>query len=68
MNIVLSGPRTQGSRAEMASLTATSPEDENALRILYELFHKIGSTEVLVSLSESTITEEKIKHISLLFE
>jgi hypothetical protein len=68
MKIISGGPRSKVSSKEIVSFTASTQEDKQALRTLYDLLHKFGSTEILVSLAESKMIEDTIEHISLVFE
>lgn len=68
MIISSDGPQSKGNRAEMVRFTATTAEDEKSLRELYELLHKFERTEILVSLGESTLENDKVKRISLVVE
>ena len=68
MKIIPSGPRSKTSRTEVVSVTATTPEDEEALKVLYDLLHKFEKTEILVSLAESTHLNDQIKRICLIIE
>lgn len=68
MQIIPNGPRSKTDRKEMVNFTASTPEDKEALRALYDLFHKLGSHEILISLAGSKFVGEEIQQISLIFE
>lgn len=68
MIIASDGPRSRASRAQIVSFTATTAEDEVALRALYDLLHKFEKTEILVSLAESTMESNRVKGICLVVE